>query len=151
MPAQAGTITTFSGHRTGHEDFPHPALGQDFTPSPTARRAQAGTGARARNDGAPIGGPFPNSSVAQTSFLTAAATFGAVSTHSFGDQPVGFQTSYTFSNGDGTFMLDVPINLGPGVTGISNLNIGPSSLNGFSIGGSTKIGSVFPKGPPHST
>src|SRR5580704_9170469 len=37
------------GHRTGHEDFPHPALGQDFTPSPTARRAQAGTGARARS------------------------------------------------------------------------------------------------------
>ena len=28
-------------HRTGHADFPHPALGQDFTPSPTARRAQA--------------------------------------------------------------------------------------------------------------
>src|ERR1700732_5032418 len=36
-------------HRTGHEDFPHPALGQDFTPSPTARRAQAGTGVRARS------------------------------------------------------------------------------------------------------
>jgi hypothetical protein len=36
-------------HRTGHEGFPHPALGQDFTPSPTARRAQAGTGARARS------------------------------------------------------------------------------------------------------
>src|SRR5712691_6911193 len=30
-------------------DFPHPALGQDFTPSPTARRAQAGTGVRARS------------------------------------------------------------------------------------------------------
>src|SRR5213594_3202374 len=36
-------------HRTGHADFPHPALGQDFTPSPTARRAQAGTGVRARS------------------------------------------------------------------------------------------------------
>ena len=34
-------------HRTGRADFPHPALGQDFTPSPTARRAQAGTGVRA--------------------------------------------------------------------------------------------------------
>ena len=45
------TITPFPhpSHRTGHEDFPHPALGQDFTPSPTARRAQAGTGARARS------------------------------------------------------------------------------------------------------
>jgi hypothetical protein len=29
-----------------HVDLPHPALGQDFTPSPTARRAQAGTGVR---------------------------------------------------------------------------------------------------------
>jgi TRAP-type transport system periplasmic protein len=34
---------------TGHADLPHPALGQDFTPSPTARRAQAGTGVRARS------------------------------------------------------------------------------------------------------
>lgn len=110
MPAQAGTITTFSG----------------------------------LDDGAPIGGPFPNSSVAQTSFLAAAATFGAVSTHGFGDQPVGFQTSYTFSNGDGTFTLDVPINLGPGVTGISNFNIGPSSLNGFSIGGLNQNWLGFP-------
>src|SRR6266849_2193990 len=25
----------------GHADLPHPALGQDFTPSPTARRAHA--------------------------------------------------------------------------------------------------------------
>src|SRR5262245_54567126 len=25
-------------HRTGQADFPHPALGQDITPSPTARR-----------------------------------------------------------------------------------------------------------------
>ena len=28
----------------GHADLPHPALGQDFTPSPTARRAQARSG-----------------------------------------------------------------------------------------------------------
>src|SRR6266508_2018771 len=34
-------------HRTGHADLPHPALGQDLTPSPTTRRAQAGTGVRA--------------------------------------------------------------------------------------------------------
>ena len=30
-------------------DLPHPALGQDLTPSPTARRAQVGTGVRARS------------------------------------------------------------------------------------------------------
>src|ERR1700716_3741413 len=33
-------------HRTGQADFPHPDLGQNFTPSPTARRAQAGSGVR---------------------------------------------------------------------------------------------------------
>src|SRR5438045_158216 len=28
-------------HRTGHADFPHPALGQDITPSPTTGHDQA--------------------------------------------------------------------------------------------------------------
>src|SRR5262249_33296344 len=36
-------------HRTGQADLPHPALGQDLTPSPTARRVQARSGVRARN------------------------------------------------------------------------------------------------------
>jgi len=36
-------------HRTGQADFLHPALGQDFTPSSTARRAQAGLDVRARS------------------------------------------------------------------------------------------------------
>ena len=45
------TITPFShpAHRTGQADFPHPALGQNFTPSPTARRAQAGSSVRAQS------------------------------------------------------------------------------------------------------
>src|SRR5437870_772925 len=34
-------------HRTGHADFPHPALGQDITPSPTTGRGQAVSGVRA--------------------------------------------------------------------------------------------------------
>src|SRR6201987_2916149 len=33
----------------GRADFPHPALGQDFTPSPTARHARARSGVRARS------------------------------------------------------------------------------------------------------
>ena len=33
-------------HRTGPADFPHPALGQDFTPSPTARHAPSARGVR---------------------------------------------------------------------------------------------------------
>src|SRR3954449_6872118 len=36
-------------HRTGQADLPHPALGQDVTPSPTTGRAQAGPGVRARD------------------------------------------------------------------------------------------------------
>jgi hypothetical protein len=36
--------------RTGQADFLHPALGQNFTPSPTARRAQACSGVRAQTD-----------------------------------------------------------------------------------------------------
>ena len=45
------TMTPFShpAHRTGRADFPHPALGQNFTPSPTARRAQACSGVRAQS------------------------------------------------------------------------------------------------------
>jgi hypothetical protein len=96
------------------------------------------------DDGAPVGGPFPNSTVAQTSFLAAAANFGTVSTHGFGDQPVGFQTSYTFSNGDGTFTLNVFTNFGPGVSGISSFTF--SNLDGFSIGGPNQNWLGFPEG-----
>src|SRR5215472_11445927 len=35
-------------HRTGQAELPHPALGQDLTPSPTTGRDQAGSGVRAR-------------------------------------------------------------------------------------------------------
>src|ERR1700757_2890682 len=44
-------MTPFShpSHRTGQADLPHPALGQDFTPSPTARRDQAQLSVRARS------------------------------------------------------------------------------------------------------
>src|SRR5262252_9204529 len=38
-------------HRTGQADLPHPALGQDVTPSPTTSRDQAGSGVRARSNG----------------------------------------------------------------------------------------------------
>jgi hypothetical protein len=45
------TVTPFPhpAHRTGLADFPHPALGQDITPSPTARRAQARSDGRVRS------------------------------------------------------------------------------------------------------
>src|SRR6202521_4602188 len=45
-PRAAPSVTCIE---PGLVDLPHPALGQDLTPSPTARRAQAGTGVRARS------------------------------------------------------------------------------------------------------
>src|ERR1700730_8752400 len=38
-PRHISTLIAHPAHRTGGADFPHPALGQDFTPSPTAGRA----------------------------------------------------------------------------------------------------------------
>jgi hypothetical protein len=54
-----------------------------------------------------------------------------VSSHGFVDQPVGFQTTYTFNNGDGTFTLNAQ-NLGPNFSGINNTTFG--NLFGFNIG-----------------
>jgi transposase len=41
-PTNADSCRIRAARRTGQADFPHPALGQNFTPSPTARRAQGG-------------------------------------------------------------------------------------------------------------
>ena len=49
LSGSAVTPFPHSAHRTGQADLPHPALGQNFTPSPTARRVQAGRGVRARS------------------------------------------------------------------------------------------------------
>src|SRR5215475_7956247 len=47
----SSTMTPFPhpAHRTGRAELPHPALGQDFTPSPTARRVQAQLDVRVRS------------------------------------------------------------------------------------------------------
>src|SRR5262249_48466970 len=47
----SSTVTPFPhlAHRTGHADLPHPALGQDLTPSPTAGRGQARLDVRAQS------------------------------------------------------------------------------------------------------
>ncbi len=49
LNSRAMTPFPHPAHRTGRADFPHPALGQDLTPSPTARFAQAGSDVRARS------------------------------------------------------------------------------------------------------
>ena len=47
----SSTVSPFPhlAHRTGQADLPHPALGQDLTPSPTARRVRARLDVRARS------------------------------------------------------------------------------------------------------
>ena len=111
--------------------------------------AQAGTiSFSGQDNGALLGGPFPNSIAAQTSFLAAAATFGTVSNHGFEGQPLGFQTTaYTFGNGD-TFTLNAT-NFGPGFSGISNVTLG--NTFGFSIGGVNNQWLGFPGGLSHLT
>src|SRR5450755_2427189 len=47
--AGTGLSKSAASRRPGRADFPHPALGQDLTPSPTTRRAQAGSDVRARS------------------------------------------------------------------------------------------------------
>ena len=41
-------------HRTGHADFPHPALGQDLTPSPTTCRVRSDWQDRSTRKGAGV-------------------------------------------------------------------------------------------------
>src|SRR6476660_1499641 len=51
-PSQAtefNALARRNAHRTGLADCPHPALGQDFTPSPTTGHGQAGSGVRGRS------------------------------------------------------------------------------------------------------
>ena len=47
--AVAAYTAALAERRTGRADFPHPALGQDVTPSPTARCTHARSGVRDRN------------------------------------------------------------------------------------------------------
>jgi hypothetical protein len=96
-----------------------------------------------QDNNAPVEGPFPSSFLAQDFFLAAAATFGPVVTHGFEDQPVGFRTTYTLTNGDATITLNAP-NLGLGFSGISNITFGNNL--GFSIGGSGQNWLGFPRG-----
>src|SRR5215472_11803679 len=44
LTGSAVALFPHPAHRTGRADFPHPALGQDVTPSPTARCAHARSG-----------------------------------------------------------------------------------------------------------
>ena len=88
------------------------------------------------DDGAPITGPFPNSSAAQTAFLAAA---GSTSLLTFENLAVGFYTPIAAAPGV-SIALNAP-NFGNGFSGISNTTFG--NLDGFNItaGGSQWLGS----------
>jgi hypothetical protein len=86
---------------------------------------------------------FPASQAARNSFLAAASVFGTVSNDGFESQPLGFFTTFTLVNGDGTITLNAP-NFGPGFSGISNTTLG--NVFGFSISGVNNQWLGFPEG-----
>jgi PEP-CTERM motif len=90
------------------------------------------------DDGAPVGGPFPNSSVAQASFTAAASAFGTLSNVTFESNAVGFNTPIPVTGA--SIALSAP-NFGNGFSGISNTTNG--NLFGFNVttGGVNWLGS----------
>ncbi len=86
------------------------------------------------DDGAPVGGPFPNSKAERNLFNAAASAFGPFRTRGLEGQPVGFHNTVTLCCGDGTITLNVPQDFGAGFSGISKTTFG--NLYGFNI---TKI------------
>jgi hypothetical protein len=93
-----------------------------------------------QDDGAPITGPFPNSSAAQTAFLAAAGLLSPVTTMTF-EQPValGYYSPITNAGPGVSIALNAP-NFGDGFSGVSATTFG--NLYGFNItaGGSQWLG-----------
>jgi len=81
------------------------------------------------DDGAPVTGPFPASSLAQSQFLASAKNIGPINTITFETTPLGFQKEFIPAPGV-TVDLDAP-DLGPGYSGVSNFTFG--NLNGFNV------------------
>lgn len=79
------------------------------------------------DDGAGVGGPFPNSSSAQSSFAAAASGMGTLSTITFEDLPTSTGSSFTAAPGV-TVTWTGP-NYGLGYSGISSTTFG--GLYGF--------------------
>jgi hypothetical protein len=94
-----------------------------------------------QDDGAPVGGPFPNSDFAQAQLIVSSAFYGPVTTETFESLPVGYSPSFAIPGG--TVTLSAP-DFGAGFSGISNTTFG--SVYGFNTtpGGSNWLG--FPDG-----
>jgi hypothetical protein len=90
-----------------------------------------------QDDGASTGGPFPNSTAAQTSFQTAALAFGGLSTVTFESQATGFYSPIAVTGA--SIALSAP-DFGAGFSGISNITNG--ELYGFNTtsGGANWLG-----------
>ena len=98
-----------------------------------------------QDDGAPVGGPFPNSVAAQAAFEAAAATFGSLNTITYENLAVGFSSPIAAAPGV-SITLNAP-NFGNGFSGISNTTFG--NLDGFNTtpGGSQWLGSPGARQP----
>lgn len=94
------------------------------------------------DDGAPITGPFPASSAAQSMFLNAAGGIARTGTITFETLPVGFQSTFSPAAGV-TVVVNAP-NLGSGLSGINNFTLG--NTNGFNITPNGKQWFGFPEG-----
>jgi len=105
-----------------------------------ASTSQAGTIAtfQGQDDGAAVGGPFPNSAAAQAAFEAAAAGFGATNTITYEGLALGYYTPIVAAPGV-SIALTGP-NDGNQVSGISNTTLG--NLYGFNTtpGGSYWLG-----------
>jgi PEP-CTERM motif-containing protein len=105
----------------------------------------------AQDDGAPVGGPFPNSSAMQSSFLAAAGALGSLNTIDFEGLPDGYTNPLAAAPGV-SVSLTSP-DYGNQFSGISSGTLG--NLYGFNTtpGGSKWLGSpngstVFSFGNP---
>ena len=74
-------MPAFTGHTTGHADLPHPALGQDVTPSPTTGRVQAVSAVRAGSGLAMIDHPSWAAALSLSSPFVSWATAPAPGRH----------------------------------------------------------------------
>jgi hypothetical protein len=94
------------------------------------------------DDGAPVSGPFPNSTAASASFLAAAAALGPVNTVTFENQAPGYNAN--FSPAPGLSISLSASDFGDGYSGISDTTFG--NVFGFNTttGGSHWLG--FPAG-----
>lgn len=107
------------------------------------------------DDGAPMTGPFPNSSAAQSSFLTAAGLLGTTNTITFENLAVGLSSGFTAAPGV-TMTANPDLGYSAGLLGVNNTDLA-TNVYGFNVtqsgsqwyGFDTAVTFTF-AGPTHS-